>query len=189
MRLGLSAPDWREEVFARMPYDNTDEFMPIRNWDYVEFYVGNARQAAHYYATTFGFTITACAGLETGVRDRASYVLEQGKIRFVLTSALLPGSPIGEHVSFHGDGIKDIALEVPDAGKAYQQAIERGARSAMEPVTQEDEFGRVKRAAIYTYGETLHSFIERMDYAGPFLPGYSGGAKLSTRITMANLVN
>src|SRR5579859_582287 len=105
--------------FARMAHDDTEEFMPIRNWDHIEFYVGNARQAAHYYATTFGFVPTAYAGLETGVRDRASYVLEQGKIRLVLTSALLPGSPIGEHVFAHGDGVKDIALEVPDAEKAY----------------------------------------------------------------------
>jgi 4-hydroxyphenylpyruvate dioxygenase len=155
-----------------MTHNGSEEYMPIRNWDHIEFYVGNARQAAHYYATTFGFTPTAYAGLETGVRDRASYVLEQGKIRLVLTSALLPGSPIGEHVAVHGDGVKDIALEVPDAEKAYHEALSRGARSAMEPMTQEDEFGRVKRAAIYTYGETLHSFIERMDYAGPFLPGY-----------------
>ncbi len=155
-----------------MAHDDTLEFMPIRNWDHIEFYVGNARQAAHYYATTFGFTPTAYAGLETGVRDRASYVLEQGKIRLVLTSALLPGSPIGEHVFIHGDGVKDIALEVPDAEKAYHEAIARGARGALEPTTLEDQYGRVKRAAIYTYGETLHSFIERMDYAGPFLPGY-----------------
>jgi len=149
-----------------------DEYMPIRNWDHVEFYVGNAKQAAHYYATTFGFTLTAYAGLETGVRDRASYVLEQGKIRLVFTSALLPDSPIGEHVYRHGDGVKDIALEVPDAEKAYQQALAAGARSALEPTTTEDEFGRVTRAAIYTYGETLHTFVERMDYAGVFLPGY-----------------
>ncbi|HEU0026731.1 MAG TPA: 4-hydroxyphenylpyruvate dioxygenase [Ktedonobacterales bacterium] len=155
-----------------MAHNRVEEFMPIRNWDHIEFYVGNARQAAHYYATTFGFTPTAYAGLETGVRDRASYVLEQGKIRLVLTSALMPNSPIGEHVATHGDGVKDIALEVPDAEKAYHEALARGARGAMEPVTQEDEFGQVKRAAIYTYGETLHSFIERMDYAGPFLPGY-----------------
>ena len=149
-----------------------DEYMPIRNWDYIEFYVGNAKQAAHYYTTTFGFRPTAYAGLETGVRDRASYVLEQGKIRLVFTSALLPDTPIGEHVYKHGDGVKDIALEVPDAEKAYQQALAAGARSAMEPTTSEDTYGRVKRAAIYTYGETIHTFVERMDYAGVFLPGF-----------------
>ena len=149
-----------------------DEYMPIRNWDYVEFYVGNAKQAAHYYAATFGFTLIAYAGLETGVRDHASYVLEQGKIRLVFTSALLPDSPIGAHVYRHGDGVKDIALEVPDAEKAYQQALAAGARSALEPSVMEDEYGRIRRAAIYTYGETIHSFVERMDYAGVFMPGY-----------------
>jgi 4-hydroxyphenylpyruvate dioxygenase len=146
--------------------------MPIRNWDHIEFYVGNAKQAAHYYTTTFGFTQTAYAGLETGVRDRASYVLEQGKVRLVLTSALTGDSPISEHVLRHGDGVKDIALEVPDAAKAYQQAIAAGARSAMEPTVTEDSFGQVRRSAIYTYGETIHSFVERMDYAGVFLPGF-----------------
>ena len=149
-----------------------DEYMPIRNWDHIEFYVGNAKQAAHYYATTFGFTPIAYAGLETGVRDRASYVLEQGKIRLVLTSALTGDSPISEHVARHGDGVKDIALEVPDAAKAYRQAIAAGARSALEPTVTEDSFGQVRRSAIYTYGETLHTFVERMDYAGVFLPGY-----------------
>ncbi|HEX5571778.1 MAG TPA: VOC family protein, partial [Ktedonobacterales bacterium] len=149
-----------------------DEYMPIRNWDHIEFYVGNAKQAAHYYATTFGFTPVAYAGLETGVRDRASYVLEQGKIRLVLTSALTGDSPISEHVARHGDGVKDIALEVPDAAKAYRQAIAAGARSALEPTVTEDSFGQVRRSAIYTYGETLHTFVERMDYAGVFLPGY-----------------
>jgi 4-hydroxyphenylpyruvate dioxygenase len=151
---------------------DSGEFMPIRNWDHIEFYVGNARQAAHYYATTFGFTVTAYAGLETGVRDRASYMLEQGKIRLVMTSPLVAGSPIGEHILAHGDGVKDIALEVPDAAKAYPDALARGARSALEPETREDQHGHVKLAAIYTYGETIHTFVERMDYAGPFLPGY-----------------
>ncbi|HKT37017.1 MAG TPA: 4-hydroxyphenylpyruvate dioxygenase [Ktedonobacterales bacterium] len=149
-----------------------DEYMPIRNWDHIEFYVGNAKQAAHYYAATFGFTPIAYAGLETGVRDRASYVLEQGKIRLVLTSALTGDSPISEHVARHGDGVKDIALEVPDAAKAYRQAIAAGARSALEPTVTEDSFGQVRRSAIYTYGETIHTFVERMDYAGVFLPGY-----------------
>jgi 4-hydroxyphenylpyruvate dioxygenase len=148
------------------------DFMPIKGWDHIEFYVGNARQAAQYYATTFGFTPVAYAGLETGVRDRASYVLQQGKIRLVLTTALAPESPIAQHVLLHGDGVKDVALEVPDAEAAYHEAVSRGAKSAIEPTVTEDRFGRVKRAAMYTYGETLHSFIERQDYAGPFLPGY-----------------
>jgi len=149
-----------------------DDFLPIKNWDHIEFYVGNAKQAAVYYANTFGFVPVAYAGLETGARDRASYVMQQGKIRLVLTTALGPEGPIAEHVKLHGDGVKDIALEVPDAEQAYNETLKRGARSAMEPTVTEDSFGRVKRAAIYTYGETLHSFIEREDYAGPFLPGY-----------------
>ncbi len=148
------------------------DFMPIKGWDHVEFYVGNARQAAVYYQKTFGFTPVAYSGLETGVRDRASYVLRQGKICFVLTTALGPDNPIAQHVLLHGDGVKDVALTVPDAEKAYNEALARGARSAMEPTVMKDDFGQVKRAAIYTYGETLHSFIEREDYAGAFLPGY-----------------
>jgi len=149
-----------------------DEFMPIKNWDYIEFYVGNAKQAAHFYSTTYGFVPTAYAGLETGVRDRASYVLEQGKIRLVFTTALTADSPIARHAMLHGDGVKDIALQVPDATKAFQEAVSRGARPAQEPTTTEDGNGRVVRSAIYTYGETIHSFVEREDYAGPFLPGY-----------------
>jgi len=148
------------------------DFMPIKGWDHIEFYVGNARQAAVFYQKTFGFTTVAYSGLETGVRDRASYVLEQGKIRLVLTTALEPESPIAQHVLLHGDGVKDVALTVPDAENAYREAIARGARSAIEPTVTKDDYGQVKRAAIYTYGETLHSFIEREDYAGVFLPGY-----------------
>jgi 4-hydroxyphenylpyruvate dioxygenase len=148
------------------------DFMPIKGWDHIEFYVGNARQAAVFYQQTFGFVPVAYSGLETGVRDRASYVLQQGKIRFVLTTALGPESPISQHVLLHGDGVKDIALQVPDAEKAYKEALARGARSAMEPTVLKDDFGQVKRAAIYTYGETLHSFIEREDYAGVFLPEF-----------------
>jgi 4-hydroxyphenylpyruvate dioxygenase len=151
--------------------DNAD-FMPIKGWDHIEFYVGNAKQAASYYASTFGFTPVAYAGLETGVRDRASYVLQQGKIRLVLTSGLGPESPICQHALLHGDGVKDVALEVPNAERAYHEALARGARSAIEPEVLEDPFGRVRRAAIHTYGETIHSFVERQDYAGPFLPRY-----------------
>jgi 4-hydroxyphenylpyruvate dioxygenase len=151
---------------------STADFMPIKNWDHIEFYVGNAKQAAEFYCTTFGFVPVAYAGLETGSRDRASYVVQQGKIRFVLSSGLGPQSPIAEHAFLHGDGVKDIALEVPDAFAAYHAALERGARSAIPPVEIEDEFGQVKRAAIYTYGETIHSFIERKNYHGCFLPGY-----------------
>ena len=148
------------------------DFMPIKNWDHIEFYVGNAKQATQYYCTAFGFVPVAYAGLETGVRDRASYMVRQGNIRLVLTCGLGPESPIAEHALLHGDGVKDIALEVPDAQSAYENALARGAKSATEPVVLEDKNGRVKRAAIYTYGETIHSFIERIDYHGPFLPGY-----------------
>jgi 4-hydroxyphenylpyruvate dioxygenase len=151
---------------------SAEDLLPIRNWDHLEFYVGNAKQAALYYCVTFGFHPIAYAGLETGVRDRASYVVGQGDIRFVFTTALEPEHPVAQHVLLHGDGVKDIALQVADAQAAYHTAIQRGARSALEPSVAEDRFGRVKRAAIYTYGETLHSFIERQDYAGPFLPGY-----------------
>ncbi len=148
------------------------DFLPIKNWDHLEFYVGNAKQAAYYYCATFGFHPVAYAGLETGVRERASYVVAQGDIRFVFTTALGPEHPVAQHVLLHGDGVKDVALQVADAEAAYHAALARGARSAIEPTVSEDEFGRVKRAAIYTYGETVHSFIEREDYAGPFLPGY-----------------
>jgi 4-hydroxyphenylpyruvate dioxygenase len=148
------------------------DFMPIKNWDHIEFYVGNAKQAAYYYSQTFGFQPTAYAGLETGIRDRASYVLQQGKIRFVFTSALSPDSPIARFAHEHGDGAKDIALEVPDAEHAYHEAVKRGAKSAYEPVVTEDKHGRVKRAGIYTYGDTIHSFVERQHYSGPFLPGF-----------------
>jgi 4-hydroxyphenylpyruvate dioxygenase len=148
------------------------DFLPIKNWDHLEFYVGNAKQAAYYYCATFGFHPVAYAGLETGVRERASYVVAQGDIRFVFTTALGPEHPVAQHMLLHGDGVKDIALQVADAEAAYQAALARGARSAIEPTVSEDEFGRVKRAAIYTYGETVHSFIEREDYAGHFLPGY-----------------
>ncbi|HEU5437740.1 MAG TPA: 4-hydroxyphenylpyruvate dioxygenase [Ktedonobacterales bacterium] len=148
------------------------DFMPIKNWDHVELYVGNAKQAAHYYSQTFGFQPVAYAGLETGMRDRASYVLQQGKIRFVLTSGLSPESEIANFAWRHGDGVRDIALEVPNAAHAYHEALKRGARSAYEPIVSEDEHGRVTRAGIFTYGDTVHSFVERNDYHGPFLPGF-----------------
>ena len=146
--------------------------MPLDGWDHVELWVGNAKQAAYYYEQAFGFRRTAYAGPETGVRDRASYVLEQNEIRLVLTSALHPGSPIADHCYTHGDGVKDIALRVPDAGKAYQEAVSRGARGVTEPVVQEDEFGRVELATIATYGDVVHTFVTRGEYEGAYLPGY-----------------
>jgi len=148
------------------------DFLPINGTDYIEFYVGNAKQAAHYYKTAFGFKSLAYAGPETGVRDRASYVVQQGKIKLVLTSGLQSDSLISEHAKKHGDGVKILALWVDDAYDAYEQTIKRGAESYLEPQTLTDEFGEVKMAGIYTYGETVHMFIERKNYDGAFMPGY-----------------
>ena len=148
------------------------DFMPLKGWDHVELYVGNAKQAAYFYENALGFARTAYAGPETGVRDRASYVLEQGDIRFVLTSGLRGDSEITRFACSHGDGVKDVALRVPDAANAYRQAVQRGARGVAEPHWVEDEYGRVELASIATYGENLHTFVNREDYAGPYLPGY-----------------
>ncbi len=148
------------------------DFLPINGTDYIEFYVGNAKQAAHYYKTAFGYQEVAYAGPETGVRDRASYVLQQGKIRLVLTSGLKSDSPICQHQMKHGDGVKVLALWVDDAYDAFEQTTKRGAKVYMEPTTITDEFGEVKMAGIYTYGETIHMFIERKNYEGTFMPGY-----------------
>ncbi len=151
--------------------EQKDSF-PIQGIDYVEFYVGNAKQAAHYYRTVFGFNVTAYAGPETKVRDRASYVLEQAKIRFVLTTPLQPEGEIAAHVLKHGDGVKDIALRVPDVDYAYNIAVERGAEGLTEPHWLESDKGRIRKAAIATCGDTIHSLINRDDYAGVFAPGY-----------------
>ncbi len=155
-----------------------EDVMPLLGIDHVEYYVGNARQAAHYYSKAFGFTVTAYSGPETKVRDRASWVLEQGEARFVLTGAMGPEGPIAQHVLAHGDGVKDVAFRVPDATYAYEYATKQGARSALEPTVLEDENGKVVRSAIAAYGETLHSFIERENYSGPFLPGYRSEAPI-----------
>jgi len=149
-----------------------EDFMPLLGWDHVELWVGNAKQAAYFYEHALGFTRVAYSGPETGVRDRASYMLQQGEIRFVVTSALREDHEITRHHARHGDGVKDIALTVPDATEAYRQAVQRGARGVVEPHRDEDEFGVVERSAIATYGDTLHTFVNRQDYAGPFLPGY-----------------
>src|SRR5436189_1319338 len=148
------------------------DFMPIEGWDHLELYVGNAKQAAYFYERAFGFTRTAYAGPETGVRDRASYVVEQGDIRFVLTSGLRGDSEITRFACAHGDGVKDTALTVPDAAEAFRQAVERGARGVVEPHWVEDEWGRVELATIATYGENVHTFVNRSGYSGPYLPGY-----------------
>ena len=153
-------------------FEGAQDFLPLLGTDYVEFYVGNAKQAAHFYKTAFGFQSLAYSGLETGVRDRASYVLKQDKIRLVLTTALKSDSPIGEHVKKHGDGVKVVALWVEDARSAFEETTKRGARVFMEPTVETDEHGEVVRAGIYTYGETVHMFVERKNYKGTFLPGY-----------------
>ena len=148
------------------------DFLPINGTDHVEFYVGNAKQSALYYQHCFGFELVAYAGPETGLRDRASYVLQQGKIRFVVTSALQPDSPIAVHHLKHGDGIKVLALWVDDAAKSFQETVLRGAEQDSTPQTVKDEFGEVVISSIKTYGETIHKFIERKNYKGAFLPGY-----------------
>jgi 4-hydroxyphenylpyruvate dioxygenase len=146
--------------------------MPLEGWDHVELWVGNAKQAAYFYEHAFGFTRTAYAGPETGLRDRASYVLEQGEIRLVFTSGLRPDGEVTQFACRHGDGAKDIALRVPSASEAYRQAVQRGARGIEEPHFVEDEFGRVELSRIGTYGDVVHTFVDRSDYAGPYLPGY-----------------
>jgi 4-hydroxyphenylpyruvate dioxygenase len=155
----------------------SEEVLHLKAIDHLEFYVGNARQAAFFYAQAFGFGVTAYAGLETGVRDRASYVVEQGSIRFVLTAALGPEGDIADHVLRHGDGVRDIALEVDDVEKAFTETTKRGALPVHEPYEVKDENGIVRRAAIATYGDTIHSFIDRSRYRGPFLPGYKSMGK------------
>ncbi|MBK7666783.1 MAG: 4-hydroxyphenylpyruvate dioxygenase [Sphingobacteriaceae bacterium] len=153
-------------------FEGAQDFLPLLGTDYVEFYVGNAKQSAHYYKTAFGFQSYAYAGLETGLTDRTSYVLKQDKIRLVLTTALKSDSPIGEHVKKHGDGVKVIALWVEDARKAFEETTKRGAKPFLQPTVEKDENGEIVKAGIYTYGETVHMFIERKNYKGAFLPGF-----------------
>jgi 4-hydroxyphenylpyruvate dioxygenase len=149
-----------------------EDFLPIQGTDHIELYVGNARQSALYYQHTFGFELIAYAGPETGVRDKASYVLQQGKIRLVLTTSLQPNTPIAQHVAKHGDGVKVLALWVDDATKSFHETTTRGAESSQEPTTIKDEHGEVVIASIKTYGDTIHTFVERKNYKGVFLPGY-----------------
>lgn len=146
--------------------------LPLKGTDYVEFYVGNAKQAAHYYQSAFGFQPVAYAGLETGQKDRTSYVLKQDKIVFVLTGAMNPDSPIAEHHKKHGDGVKVIALSVDDCKVVFEEAVARGAKVYQELKTETDEFGSVTTAGIHTYGEAVHIFVQRDQYKGAFLPGY-----------------
>ena len=153
-------------------FEGAQDFLPLLGTDYIELYVGNAKQAAHFYKTAFGFQSFAYKGLETGSRDSVSYVLKQDKIRLVLTTPLNSKSIINEHIVKHGDGVKVVALWVEDAKKAYEETTKRGAKSYMEPLVEQDEFGEVVRSGIYTYGETVHLFVERKNYSGTFLPGF-----------------
>ena len=157
---------------AQSPAAATDS-MPLNGIDHVELYVGNAAQAAYYYAHAFGFRPVAYAGLETGLRDRTSHVLEQGRVRLVLTGTLRSDTEVARHHAHHGDGIRSIALSVPDVDHAHAEAVVRGARSVSEPADLTDEHGRVRTAAIAAYGETLHTFVDRSAYDGPFMPGFA----------------
>jgi 4-hydroxyphenylpyruvate dioxygenase len=148
------------------------DFLPLEGTDHIEFYVGNAKQAAHFYKTAFGFQSVAYSGPETGVKDRASYVLRQNKITFVLTTPIRPNNPIGDHIYKHGDGVKVIALKVKDATSAWGETTKRGGKSYLEPKTVKDEHGKVVMSGIHTYGEVVHLFVERDDYSGPFMPGF-----------------
>ncbi len=154
-------------------FEGAQDFLPLLGTDYVEFYVGNAKQSAHFYKTAFGFQSHAYKGLETGSRDSVSYVLKQDKIRLVLTTPLNSNSPINDHLRKHGDGVKVVALWVEDARSAWEETTKRGAKSFMEPTVEKDEHGEVVRSGIYTYGETVHIFVERKNYNGLFLPGFT----------------
>lgn len=153
-------------------FEKAQDFLPINGTDYVELYVGNAKQAAHYYKTAFGFQELAYCGLETGSRDRVSYVLVQDKIRLVLTTPFDPDSAISHHIRMHGDGVKTIALWVDDARKAFEETTKRGAKPYLEPTVIKDEHGEIVRSGIHTYGETVHLFVERKNYKGLFMPGF-----------------
>jgi 4-hydroxyphenylpyruvate dioxygenase len=156
---------------VKPPVPKHDE-MPLLGIDHIELYVGNGVQAAHYFTEALGFRETAYAGLETGLRDRACHLVEQGRIRFLLTSPLHGGGEISRHLAEHGDGVKVVALAIPDAEEAYRVAVRRGARGLVEPHEEDDEHGAVRLATIATYGETVHTFVERDGYKGPFLPGF-----------------
>ena len=148
------------------------DFLPLNGTDHIEFYVGNAKQSAYYYQTAWGYELVAYAGPETGVRDRASYVLQQEKIRLVLTTSLDPNSEISQHHQQHGDGVKFLSIWVDDATQSFEETTKRGAKPFMEPTRFEDENGYVIISGIYTYGDTVHKFVERKNYNGIFLPGF-----------------
>lgn len=160
------------EYGLKKMFDDADDFLPLLGTDYVELYVGNAKQSAHFYKTAFGFQSEAYAGLETGMQNKVSYVLKQDKIRLVLTTSLEEGGLINGHIDKHGDGVKVVALWVDDATKSFEETTKRGAKPYMEPTKEEDENGYVIRSGIHTYGDTVHIFVERKNYNGVFLPGY-----------------
>jgi 4-hydroxyphenylpyruvate dioxygenase len=161
-----------ENKLAELHKNSGEDFLPLNGTDHVEFYVGNAKQSAYYYQAAWGYELVAYSGLETGDKEKTSYVLQQGKARIVLTTAHNPENPISKHVLKHGDGVKVLALWVDDAEKSYNETVKRGAKSAIAPQTRKDEFGEVKTASIYTYGETIHTFVERKNYKGAFMPGF-----------------
>ena len=167
-----------QDVLKRPIEEKFDDHLGLQDVDYIEHYVSNAKQAAHYYMTMFGFELKAYSGLETGVRDRSSFYLEQGNIRFVLTAPLNSSSPISEFIHKHGDGIKDIAMHVEDVDRAFNESVKRGAVAVVAPHSISDETGTIRKAAIKTYGDVIHTFINRSEYNGIFLPGYA--AKEST---------
>ncbi|MBS1760708.1 MAG: 4-hydroxyphenylpyruvate dioxygenase [Bacteroidetes bacterium] len=160
------------ETLNKTAHTSTTDFLPLQGTDYVEFYVGNAKQAAHFYKTAFGFQSVAYSGPETGVKDRVSYVVRQNKLTFVLTTPLRGKNMIADHIYKHGDGVKVLALRVDDARSAYQETTTRGGKSYMEPTVLKDEFGEVVLSGIHTYGETVHVFVERKNYSGAFMPGF-----------------
>lgn len=151
---------------------NTQDFLPLLGTDHIEYYVGNAKQSAYFYQVAFGFRLIAYRGPETGHRESASYVLQQGKMRMVLTTSLFPSTEISRHVEKHGDGVKVLAVTVDDAEKSYYETLARGAKGVHEPTTLQDEHGKIVYASIQTYGETIHTFVERKNYTGPFMPGF-----------------
>jgi 4-hydroxyphenylpyruvate dioxygenase len=160
------------ETLTQPIKDTNIDFLPLHGTDYVEFYVGNAKQAAHFYKTAFGFQSLAYAGPETGVMDRASYVIRQNKLTFVLTTPLKTNNAIADHIYKHGDGVKVLALMVEDATDAWHQTTKRGGRSYMEPSRITDNHGEVVLSGIHTYGDTVHIFVERKNYKGVFMPGF-----------------
>lgn len=157
---------------TRKPSAATPDFLPLQGTDYVEFYVGNAKQAAHFYKSAFGFQSVAYSGPETGVKEKVSYVVRQNKLTFVFTTALKPDHPIAEHTHLHGDGVKVLALRVDDATGAWKETTSRGGKSYMEPTTLADKWGEVILSGIHTYGDTVHLFVERKNYQGAFMPGF-----------------